>query len=81
MKIFKIWQTENNDYDTYDSAVVVAEDENAAKLIHPCGSGEEIDWDRLYSPWCSSPDKVEVEYIGETHIDKQCVICSSFNAG
>ena len=27
MKVFKIWQEENNEYDTYDSAVVIAEDE------------------------------------------------------
>ena len=36
MKIYKLSQNVNNDYETYDSAVVVAEDEESAKRIHPC---------------------------------------------
>ena len=35
LKIFKISQTENAGYDTYDSAVVCAENEEKAKRIHP----------------------------------------------
>ena len=35
MKLWLISQTENEGYDTYDSAVVAAETENAARLIHP----------------------------------------------
>lgn len=31
MKLFLISQTQNNDYDTYDSAVVTAPDEETAK--------------------------------------------------
>lgn len=34
-KLYKISQTKNDDYDTYDSAVVVAESKGAARLIHP----------------------------------------------
>ena len=39
MKLYKISQNVNTDYDTYDSAVVCAKDEEAAKRIHPM-SGE-----------------------------------------
>ena len=37
MKLFlwKLSQDENNDYDTYDSAVVVATDSVSASMIHP----------------------------------------------
>jgi hypothetical protein len=37
MKLFKISQTVNGGYDTYDSVVVCAEDEEAARRIHPMG--------------------------------------------
>ena len=35
MKLYKISQTINDDYDTYDSAVVCAKDEDEARHIHP----------------------------------------------
>ena len=35
MNIYLISQKENNDYDTYDSAVVVAPNEEVARRIHP----------------------------------------------
>ena len=35
MNIYKISQNENNRYDTYDSAIVCAENPEKAKLIHP----------------------------------------------
>mgnify|MGYP001571839762 CR=1 len=35
MKLFKISQGVRNDYDTYDSAVVCAENEDEARHIHP----------------------------------------------
>ena len=37
MKLWLLEQTKNNDYDTYDSCVVVAEKEGDAKSIHPDG--------------------------------------------
>ena len=36
MKIFLLKQTINNTWDTYDSCVVVAENQDAAKRCHPC---------------------------------------------
>ena len=38
MKLYRIWQTVNNDYDTFDSAVVAAYDEEDARSIHPISS-------------------------------------------
>jgi hypothetical protein len=35
MKLWLLSQDKNNDYDTYDSCVVVAETEQDAKSIHP----------------------------------------------
>lgn len=38
MKIFKISQSVNNGYDTHSDAVVIAENEEQAKRIHPCNT-------------------------------------------
>lgn len=35
MKIYRLSQTLNNDYDTYDSCIVCAENEDEARKIHP----------------------------------------------
>ena len=37
MNLYYVWQDENNDYDTYDSFVVCAENEEEAKNTHPDG--------------------------------------------
>jgi hypothetical protein len=87
-KLYLISQEENVGYDTYDSAVVVAPDEETAKIIDPRNWGRdnifmtEEDWNRPYSSWCSSPDKVKVLHLGEATDDlKVGVVTSSFNAG
>ena len=36
--LWKICQNENNDYDTYSDAIVVASDEESARNTHPIGS-------------------------------------------
>lgn len=70
MKLFTIFQTENNEWDTINLAVVVAPDEKTARIMNP-GTGEpmtEQDWldNKEDSPsWCSSPEHVIVKYIGE----------------
>jgi hypothetical protein len=85
-KIYLISQEENTDYDTYDSAVVVAPDVKTAKRINPDKTSNifmtQKDWEHTFPCWCSSPAKVKVKYIGEAD-DKQKigVICASFNAG
>lgn len=79
MKLWKISQTENNDYDTFDSAVVAAETEQQARETHPYGRDE---WDHAYPCWASSPDKVAAEYLGEAKPGTPAgVILGSFNAG
>ena len=82
MKLWKIWQDVHSDWDTYDSAVVVAETEEQAKLVHP-GNYEVWDGtDETYSSWCASKD-VHAEYIGEAKegMKDRSVVCVSFNAG
>lgn len=53
MKLYLISQGKNLDYDTYDSAVVIAESEEDARLIHP-SHGDLIDkvWNETTKSWC-----------------------------
>jgi len=85
MKLWLISQTENRDCDTYDSAVVAAETEEQAKLVHPAEGGDyPSSWreQEVWSTWCKSPDAVTAKLIGEatTGIPKG-VVLASFNAG
>lgn len=81
MNIYKISQAVNSGYDTYDSAVVIAEDENEARKIHPRGDGEITTSNPSpYDDWCSIND-VEVEHIGITDSHAKGVVVASFNAG
>ena len=76
MKLYRISQTENDGYDTYDSAIVAAVDEDDAAHIAPCEFGG------TYGAWCSCPDKVTVEHIGEAAPGiERGVVLASFNAG
>ena len=79
MNIYLLTQDIESGYDTYNGAVVCADNEDEARKIHP--SSYTIDWKHDRS-WCSSPDYVQVELIGKakTNITKG-VILSSFNAG
>ena len=81
MNLYLISQNVNVGYDTFDSAVVVAKDENGARKIHP---DKDIGWDGsdFYSSWCNSED-VHVELLGlaKDSLKEGQVICSSFNAG
>jgi len=85
MKLYKISQHVNRGYDTYDSAVVAAPDEDAARLIHPDGYTDMSNANSRRiscSDWCPDLSKIDVEYLGEaTEGIKQGVICASFNAG
>lgn len=89
MNLYLIHQNANDNWDTFDSAVVVAETADDAKLTHPRGTtvfNGDIWIDKFGfddgSDWCH-PDFVEVVYIGTASKDmkKNSVICSSFNAG
>ena len=82
MKLFKIWQTVNNDYDTYDSAVVIATDEDDARKINPGNIDGFVPVKPAdYDSWCGIGD-VKVEYLGEAKEGaKRSIVCASFNAG
>lgn len=80
MNMYLISQSVNNGYDTYDSAVVVAESEEAARSIHPGGYSN---WDgeaKNYNTWCAK-DYVNVQLIGTAAENVSGIICASFNAG
>jgi len=81
--LYLISQNVNNDYDTYDSAVVVAPNPKAAKLIHPHVNYvlSELDW-TTDGTWCHSPSDVNVKCIGvASKGQKVGVVLSSYNAG
>ncbi len=80
MKLYKLTQDVNDDWDTYDSCVVCAVDEEDAKTISPDGYETPIKQPE-YTSWCTIKD-VKVEYIGEAVEGlKRGVIVASFNAG
>ena len=79
MNLYLISQDKNDDYDTYDSAVVIAENEHKARLTHPSGrewNGKES----INGSWVDSK-LVIVELIGESIAETPGVVCASFNAG
>ena len=94
LNLYRISQTKNDGYDTFDSAVVVAESEEAAREMHP---DPIFMWHNDYQEWgngclgrdadglaCwSHPKDVEVEVIGipDERFRAGDVICASFNAG
>lgn len=79
MNLYLISQSVNHDYDTYDSAVVIAPDEEVAKTIHP--SGDQTSWGWNYGGWCASPDQVSVKFLGVSDNPIQGLVLASFNAG
>jgi hypothetical protein len=83
MKLFKISQSENRDCDTYDSAVVCCDTAEEACNMNPA-DGSPMDWSisTRYTGWCSGPEHVTVQCIGETdHTIVPYVVLASFNAG
>jgi hypothetical protein len=64
MKLYKIYQDINTDYDSFESAVVVANSAEEAQNIHPSGGEDRFDA-KTPNDWVSRPDLVEVIYLGE----------------
>lgn len=96
LNIYKIWVDKRLGYDTYDSAIVVAENEEAARHIHPGDSPEDpvegynSKTGRYDKPWYESdclwdwtkPENVNVTLVGTTDLFPEgTVLCASFNAG
>jgi hypothetical protein len=86
MNLYLISQSDNSGYDTYDSAVVCASNEDEARNMSP-STGEPMDWASpskyYFSNWVSRADRVCVELLGPATSDQTVagVICASFNAG
>lgn len=86
MNLYRITQEHNLGYDTYDSAIVVAETAEKAKLIHPAGYAPSEQWwlvePRPHSLW-AHPDYVHAAYVGiaAEGLHAGQVLCASFNAG
>lgn len=91
MNIYKIYQTVNTGYDVYVLAIVIAEDEKQAKMMHPsdgrfyCLEVENrlyYDYQKFHSEW-AYPDDVLVEYLGTASSDfiVPSVVCSDYIRG
>ena len=86
MKLWLISQDKNNGYDTFDSAVVAAESEDAARNTHPAtwtaDSSKYWECERAPGGYWTTPENVSVSYLGEAAEGTAAsVICASFNAG
>lgn len=96
MKLWLISQYENNNYDTYDSAVVAAETEEEARNIYPDNwdnnpkkwNGSKWLWyledgrvlDYSSGSW-TSPDNVSVQFLADGYDGPAGTVLASFNAG
>lgn len=82
MKLFKIWQEVNLNYNNYDSAVVCANSEDEARKIHPYEGEPDSEGEFEESDWANNISEVNVEYLGEAKEGmKQGIICASYNEG
>lgn len=95
MNIYKLSQTINDDCNTYDSCIVIAENEEEAIKIHPNGRqnwdarGRELENSYFIyenfdiDDWAEMEDiKVELIGIADESLDTEIkVVCASFNAG
>lgn len=76
MNLYLLNQTENYDYDTYETAVVAAPNEKTARSMHPRG------YIKMLSTCNSKRYIVTVDYLGKAAKGiKQGVLCASYHAG
>ena len=81
MKLWRISQDVNNGYDTYSDAVVAAETEEEARMIHPSGKENWNGKAGEFSCWCNVT-QVKVYMIGIAREGiKKGLICTSYHAG
>ena len=74
-------KTPMTDYDQFDSAVVAAASEEAAKAMHPNCCDTVTNTAKPWDPWVTL-DNVEVRLLGTAEPGTEPhVICASFNAG
>lgn len=86
MNIYRISQDVNNEYETYDSAIVTAPDVEYARNMYP-GCGRKVNWENagreVSRSWADCPGDVKVEYLGiaDVTFEKPSVLLASFNPG
>lgn len=92
MKLYKISQNTNHRCDTYESAIVCAENEEEARTTYPYEmvTEEEKEWFEKWregkltycSDWCLVKEVI-VEYVGEARegMKKGVIIASFFRGG
>ena len=62
MNLYKIKRTDSVGYDEYDSAVVVAPNEDEARKIHPARYQHLAS---TWTDWTNQPETLKVEYVGK----------------
>lgn len=73
LNIYLLQQDEVSGYDTFDSAVVMADCESEARSMHPGGDRTDT--------WCPRADQVKVTLLGTSLPGaRPGFICKSFNA-
>lgn len=97
MKLWLISQDVNNNWDTFDSAVVAAESEEEARNTYPeqFDMGGKKYWNGSKWMWSlkdgrvidhgsgtwTEPDNVEVQFLADGYEGQAGTVCASFNAG
>jgi hypothetical protein len=82
VNLYLLSQSSNDGFDSYDSAVVAAPDDETARRIHPeFKAGDEID---DWTPWMleqwAAPQELTVCYLGEAADGVAFgVVCASYN--
>ena len=78
-KLYKVWQSVNSGYDTYDSFVCCAESTEEARAMNPADTN---DTDYTGRCWTNDLSEVNVVEIGTANdgVEKGLIV-ESFNAG
>ena len=88
MNLYRLSQTVNDDYDTYDSVIVCAASPKAAIKIRPCCVRHKEKFARCscdpceHYTWVNNDEDIYVEYLGKAKQGmKGGIVLASFNAG
>ena len=77
MNIYLLSQSYNDEYDTFDSIVVSAPDEDSAKKMSPYWNEQHPEFsEQAWAPI----SEIQVQLIGRSCVEQKIII-SSFNAG
>lgn len=83
MNIYKIWQDVNINNDAFRSAVVIAENEEKAKLIYPVTYEKNVlhikDCNKVYGAWAVNAKDVYIKLLGvaDKKYTREAVIIAS----